>query len=462
MKYISTRGEIKPVGFNQAVMTGLAKDGGLLVPGYIPQIYADTLGKYADLNYQYIAFDIMRRFVGDDIPPSDLHDLIDQSYLGFSHPDITPLVKVGEHQVLELFHGPTASFKDVALQFLGNLFEYNLRRDGGFLNIVGATSGDTGSAAIHGLRGKKRINVFMLHPKGRVTPVQERQMTTVLDPNIHNIAVEGADFDGCQNIVKRLFNDDVFKAQFRLGAVNSINWARIMAQIVYYAYAWSRASGGDPQKRVSFAVPTGNFGDVFAGYMARRMGLPIDELIIATNANNTIPHFVETGLFDPSETIITLSPAMDVQLASNLERYLYYLFGKNPAKLRRFFNCLARDGYVQISDDEHAQLMRDFQAVAVSDKQILLRILRWYDDFNYIMDPHTSTAVQASAGKSGMICLATAHSAKFDSAVRQSIGIVAEPPVCLLGLKDKETRCVTLPANTQATAKYISDHAITA
>jgi L-threonine synthase (EC 4.2.3.1) len=266
-------------------MMGLATDGGLLVPSQIPVLDPEQLRAWAGLRFQDLALEVSTLFIGDEIPRADLKALIERSYANFSHPEVTPVVTVGKRRILELFHGPTAAFKDVALQWLGNLFEYLLEREGGILNILGATSGDTGSAAIYGVRGKGRIRIFILHPKGRVSPIQERQMTTVLDSNVHNIAVRGT-FDDAQAIVKTLFNDLAFKSAYRLGAVNSINWARILAQTFYYFYAWGRISGGDVGRRVSFSVPTGNFGDVFAGYLARRMGLPIERLVIATNRND--------------------------------------------------------------------------------------------------------------------------------------------------------------------------------
>ena len=264
MRYVSTRGGVEPVGFAEAVMMGLGTDGGLLVPERIPAVGEATLRAWAGLRFQDLAVEVMAPFAADALAREDLVDLVNRSYATFSHPEVTPLVQVGDLRILELFHGPTAAFKDVALQFLGNVFEHLLEVSGGHLNIVGATSGDTGSAAIAGVRGKSRIHIFILHPQGRVSPIQERQMTTVLDANVHNLAIRGT-FDDGQRIVKQLFSDLDFKAGYHLGAVNSINWARILAQMVYYFYAWGRVSGGDPARTVSFSVPTGNFGDVFAG-----------------------------------------------------------------------------------------------------------------------------------------------------------------------------------------------------
>ncbi|WP_337954686.1 threonine synthase [Sedimenticola selenatireducens] len=274
MRYVSTRGGIEPVTFSQAVMMGLATDGGLLLPESFPQIDATTLQRWAELPFKALAVEVMYPYVGEDISRVELEKLVEESYASFSHPEVTPVVEVGDLRILELFHGPTAAFKDVALQFLGNLFELLLERSGGRLNILGATSGDTGSAAIYGVRGQERIDIFILHPKGRVSPIQERQITTVLDANVHNIAITGT-FDDGQRIVKELFNDLAFKQEYTLGAVNSINWARILAQVVYYFYAWGRVSGGDVDQKVTFSVPTGNFGDIFAGYVAMRMGLPV-------------------------------------------------------------------------------------------------------------------------------------------------------------------------------------------
>ena len=457
MKYVSTRGGIEPVGFADAVMMGLATDGGLLVPAEIPQADAATLRSWAGLSFQDLALEILTPYVGDEIPRADLRALIERSYGTFSHPDVTPVVdavgSAGRLRILELFHGPTAAFKDVALQLLGNLFEYLLARDGGRLNIVGATSGDTGSAAIAGVRGKAGIQIFILHPKGRVSPIQERQMTAVLDSNVHNIAVRGT-FDDAQRVVKALFNDLTFKAEYRLGAVNSINWARILAQTVYYFYAWGRVSGGDPGRRVSFSVPTGNFGDVFAGYLARRMGLPVDRLMIATNRNDILFRFVYTGIYEAGPVYQTLSPAMDIQIASNFERYLYYLHGEDPAAVRRLLDTMAETGSLTVDGNRLAQVWGDFVAVAVSDEETLGQIRETWEQTGTILCPHTAVGVRAARDLPDAVCLATAHPAKFAEAVQAAIGQEAPPPPSLQGLMDKETRCVELDATPEA----IKDH----
>jgi threonine synthase len=460
MHYISTRGGVAPVGFAEAVMMGLGTDGGLLVPERLPRLEPAQLRAWAALPFQALALEVLTPFVGDDIPRDDLARLIDASYAGFSHPEVTPLRRVGTgaaaRTYLELFHGPTAAFKDVALQLLGNLFEYLLERDGGQLNILGATSGDTGSAAIYGVRGKPRIDIFILHPKGRVSPVQERQMTTVLDANVHNIAVRGT-FDDCQHLVKTLFRDLDFKARHNLGAVNSINWLRILAQTVYYFYAWGRLSGGDPQRRVSFAVPTGNFGDVFAGYLARRMGLPIDRLVIATNSNDILTRFVATGVYEKAQVHHTLSPAMDIQVASNFERYLFYLLDEDPAAVRALLADLDQTGRLAVDAERLARVQADFAAAAVSDAETLAQIRETYQASDYILCPHTAVGAFASRGAPDTVVLATAHPAKFNEAVREAIGREAPPPPALQGLMDKPVRCAELDASDAALRAHIDE-----
>ena len=456
MNYVSTRGGIEPVGFAEAVMMGLATDGGLLVPEVLPRFDAATLSRWAGLRFQDLAYEVIAPFVGDEIPEPDLRSLVERSYAGFTHPEVTPVIEAGGTRVLELFHGPTAAFKDVALQLLGNLFEYLLARDGGRLNIVGATSGDTGSAAIYGVRGKARIHIFILHPKGRVSPIQERQMTTVLDANVHNIAIRGT-FDDGQRIVKALFNDLEFKGEYSLGAVNSINWARILAQTVYFFYAWGRVSGGDPERRVSFAVPTGNFGDVFAGFLAREMGLPVDRLLIATNRNDILTRFVHTGEYAAGEVYQTLSPAMDIQLASNFERYLYFLHDRDPASVRALLADLAETGALRVTGERLERVRADFDAAAVSDAETLEQIRETFEASGYILCPHTAVGVRAARGHPDMVCLATAHPAKFVEAVREAIGQEAPPPPSLQGLMEKASRCAELDATTEAIAGHIRE-----
>ncbi|MBK1620046.1 threonine synthase [Lamprobacter modestohalophilus] len=456
MRYLSTRGGVEPVGFADAVMMGLGTDGGLLVPEQIPKIPAKRLKDWSQLNFQQLAVEVLSPFVGESIPHADLVELVERSYATFLHPEVTPLAEHGGRQWLELFHGPTAAFKDVALQLLGNLFEYLIAREGGVLRILGATSGDTGSAAIYGVRGKAGIDIFILHPKGRVSPIQERQMTTVLDANVHNIAVLGT-FDDAQRIVKTLFNDLPFKQQYRLGAVNSINLARILAQTIYYFYAWGRISGGNPEHRVSFSVPTGNFGDVFAGWLAKRMGLPIDRLIIATNRNDILSRFVASGVYQAGEVFQTLSPAMDIQLASNFERYLYYLLDEDPAAVRALLAELEQTGQLQVDGERRRRVAEDFDARAVSDAETLAEIRQVYATSGYILCPHTAVGARAAADNAEAVVLATAHPAKFDAAVVEAIGIEPPPPRSLQGLLERETRCAELAADAEAISGFMRE-----
>ena len=461
MRYISTRGCIQPVAFKDAVMMGLATDGGLLLPETYPQINRQLLEEWRTLSYQQLAFQIISRFV-DDIPVADLENLINSSYATFSHPEITPVVKQDGVYILELFHGVTLAFKDVALQFLGNLFEYILAERDEHLNIVGATSGDTGSAAIHGVRGKKGINIFILHPHGKTSPVQALQMTTVTDENVHNIAVRGT-FDDCQDIVKTLFNDLEFKKNYSLGAVNSINWARVLAQVVYYFYAWLRVTG-DSQHKVSFSVPTGNFGDIFAGYVAKRMGLPIDKLLLATNENNILTRFVNEGDYSLSKVVSTASPSMDIQLASNFERYLFHLYNEDPVRVRDAFAELKEKGRITFSRDEMARVQADFASASVDQAQTLETIGNFKRDTGYVLDPHTAVGVRAAldllSADTVRVCLATAHPAKFGEAVEKATGAATTLPAGIAALTGKPTRCELMDADLEQIRNFIVKHIV--
>jgi threonine synthase len=461
MKYISTRGQIAPVSFKDAVMMGLATDGGLLLPGEFPVIDRQTLESWRPLSYQELAFQVISRYA-DDLPAVDLRQLIDRSYANFTHPQITPLVKENGVHILELFHGPTLAFKDVALQFLGNLFEYLLKERGEKMNIVGATSGDTGSAAIYGVRGKENINIFILHPHLKTSPVQALQMTTVTDPNVFNLAVRGT-FDDCQNIVKQLFNDIPFKEKYFLGAVNSINWARVLAQVVYYFYAWLRVTDEGPTE-VIFSVPTGNFGDIFAGYVAKRMGLPVKRLLLATNENNILSRMVKDGDYSIGTVVPTVSPSMDIQVASNFERYLYYLYDENPARVREALASFAASGHLRFSAEELTRVQQDFIACSVNQQETLATIAAFHQETDYLLDPHTAVGVhaarQTASSDAALVCLATAHPAKFGEAVRQATG--AEPPLppALAGLGQLPSRCEIVDADLATIRDYVAGNAL--
>ncbi len=452
MDYISTRGKIAPVRFTDAVMMGLADDGGLLLPASLPNV-ADRLPAWRHLAYPDLAFEIIRLFVAGDIPDADLKQLVERSYATFDHPQTTPVVELGGLHLLELFHGPTLAFKDVALQLLGNLFEYILAQRQTHLNILGATSGDTGSAAIHGVRGKANVHIFIMYPHGRVSPIQERQMTTVVDDNVHNLAITGT-FDDGQRILKDIFNDLEFKRHYALGAVNSVNWARVLAQIVYYFYAAFRVAERTGSRRVQFSVPTGNFGDIFAGYLAWRLGAPISRLILATNDNDILARFFATGVYASGDVHPTLSPSMDIQVASNFERYLYYRCHEDPAQVRALMAEFAANGQLAVAGRDPL-----FAAGRGSSADTLDAIRRYHRQFDYLLDPHTAVGVAVGERfldpEAPTICLATAHPAKFPDAIRQALGENLAHHPKLDHLHELPTRRTILPPTRQAIATFM-------
>ena len=455
MKYKSTRGQTQGVTFKDAVMMGLARDGGLLIPETIPNLSAARLLEWRGCSYVDLAFNIISLFA-DDLPADDLQKLIARSYQTFDHELVTPLVKVNELSVLELFHGPTLAFKDVALQFLGNLFEYILAERGETLNILGATSGDTGSAAIAGVRGRENIDIFVMFPDGKTSPIQERQMTTVLDDNVHNIAVRGS-FDDCQHILKSIFSDLAFKDRYHLGAVNSVNWARVLAQIVYYFSAWLQL--GQPD-RFDACVPTGNFGNIFAAYIARHMGLPIDRLILATNENDILSVFFNTGVYKRGEVRFSLSPAMNIQVASNFERYLYYRMGQSADKVNEFMAAFGQHG--EASLHVNTPLVDElFRAGSTSDEMTLATISKYQQEAAYGVDPHTAVglhiAEQFRRSAIPMVCMATAHPAKFADIIADMLPPESASHASLDDLKNLPTRKIVLEADVQVVKDYIAD-----
>ncbi len=457
MRYISTRGGTPPMGFQDTVLEGLAPDGGLLIPERIPDV-RDRLPFWATLSYQDLTYEVLRLFV--DLPGEDLKRLIGRAYQSFTHSEIAPAWKVGPVWILELFHGPTLAFKDIALQFLGQFFEYVLERRDARLNILGATSGDTGSAAISGVRGQPRINIFIMHPRGRVSPVQERQMTSVLDANVFNLAVGGT-FDDCQNHMKSIFRDLAFKRRHALGSINSVNWARVVAQIVYYFSSglYVMAQTGAP--RVSFAVPTGNFGDILAGWYAARMGLPVGKLVLATNENDILARFFNTGAYSVGPVVPTLSPSMDIQVASNFERYLYYTLGSDAGALREAMETFARTGSFALPRGGPVDPL--FRAGVGDTASTLATIRRFHDEHGYLLDPHTAVGVQVAgphiADGEPMICLATAHPAKFSRAIEQATGRDLARHPALDALRDAPTRCEEVPNDEQAVRAFVAAHA---
>lgn len=455
MNYRSTRGDIPPIGFQDAVMIGMARDGGLFLPARIPDVRAD-LAAWSKLPYADLAFQVMRLFA--DLPENDLRTLIGQGAAAFRHPDVTPVVPLGPVHVLELFHGPTLAFKDVALQFLGRLFEYELDRTGGRLNILAATSGDTGSAAIHGVRGRRRMRIFVLYPHGRVSPVQERQMTTAPDDNVFALAVQGT-FDDCQNIVKTLFGDLPFRDRCALGAVNSINWARLLSQIVYYFYAAFRVMERTGKTSVRFTVPTGNFGNVFAGYLAWRMGLPIGRLVLATNENDILARFFNTGIYRRGQVRPTPSPSMDIQVASNFERYLFYRAGEDPERLRAWMACFQATGELRLDCGPDGGADPLFAAGSADAAACLSAIRDCHAAHGYLLDPHSAVGYRVAQSfldpEQPMICLATAHPAKFGAAIRQATGRDLAHHAILDALAGLPERRTVLSASASAVREFM-------
>ena len=464
MRYISTRGTAPILDFQAVTLAGLAHDGGLYVPERWPQFSRDDIIAMAGLSYVETAVRVCTPFVGTSLSEAELRDILTRAYAGFSHAAVAPLVQLDHrHWLLELFHGPTLAFKDVAMQALGGLFERFLARSasegGGHVTIIGATSGDTGSAAINALAGREGVEVFMLHPQGRVSEVQRRQMTTVLAPNIHNIAIKG-NFDDAQALVKAMFNDRDFGGRFNLSAVNSINWARLMLQIVYYFHAAVRL--GAPDTRVGFAVPTGNFGDVFAGYAAQCMGLPMGRLIVATNQNDILHRALSTGDYSKGMVTATDTPSMDIQVSSNFERLLFDLSGRDGAATAARMREFEASGTMAIPADQRARAAAIFDSAAI-DADTMSQAIRWAQDkCSQIIDPHTGIALaaaRADAGNGPIVTLATAHPAKFRDAVERASGVRPSLPVRAQGLFDREERFDELPADLAAIEAFVAARA---
>ena len=465
MRYISTRGAAPALDFAEVTLAGLADDGGLYLPDTWPQFSASEIAAMRGLPYPELAARVMQPFVGDSLTPERLRELCEAAYGRFAHAAVTPLTQLDERQwLLELFHGPTLAFKDVALQLHGLLFEEFLARDQGTLTIVGATSGDTGSAAIDAVAGLDNVEIFMLHPKGRVSDVQRRQMTTVLAPNVHNIAIDGS-FDDAQAMVKRIFADRDVTAKHRIGAVNSINWARLMAQVVYY-FAASLQLGG-PERKLAFSVPTGNFGDVFAGYVAAKMGLPIKRLIVATNVNDILHRALSTGDYSTGTVTPTAAPSMDIQVSSNFERLLFDVGGRDGAAMAQQMQGFdtARAMQLTTTQRDGATLFTSVRA----DEDDTASALRWAcEACGELIDPHTAIGLHAArtvadAGSLDplvpIVTLATAHPGKFRDAVERASGIRPGLPSRVGDLFSREERYVELPGTYEAVRDHILTHA---
>jgi len=443
MEYVSTRGNVGKIGFIDAFMMGLADDGGLLVPSEIPVISAATLKEWQELSYQELVLAIFSYYTNGEIPDEDLKTMVDASYSTFRDSQVTPVRKLNDSlYLLELFHGPTFAFKDIALQFMGQLYTYVSKKQNKKIHILGATSGDTGASAIEGVKGKDGIKICILHPHGKVSKVQELQMTTVQDDNVLNLSVEG-NFDDCQRMIKDLFADLDFKATNQLAAINSINFVRILAQTVYYFYAYFQVAKQTDVEQVNFSVPTGNFGDIFAGYLAKRMGLPVNKLILATNENNILERFIHEGVYKPGDFRSTYSPSMDIQVASNFERYLYYVLGENPEQIRTLMEKFKAEGQIVISEEALSKVHAEFAAHGVEGQECLATISAYKAKTDYLLDPHSACGVAAADKCSGdnevTISLATAHPAKFDEAIKLC-GIEQQFPEQISTLFDKPQR----------------------
>jgi threonine synthase len=458
VRYVSTRGEAPPLGFMDVTLAGLARDGGLYVPETWPRLSPQTISGFAGRPYAEVAVEVIRPFVGDSIPEADLSRLAREAYGTFRHPAVAPLAQFGASTfLLELFHGPTLAFKDVAMQLLARLMDHALATRGERTTIVVATSGDTGGAAVEAFRGRERADLFVLFPRGRVSDVQRRMMTTANDNNVHALAVEGT-FDDCQALVKGLFNHHAFRDRVRLSGVNSINWARIVAQVVYYFTA--AATLGAPHRKVAFTVPTGNFGDVFAGYVAERMGLPVDRLVVATNVNDILARTLATGTYDLRDVVATSSPSMDIQVSSNFERLLFDATGRDAAQVRAYMASLAQSGRFSLSSQALSRIRALFNADRANEEETAATIRTTLRETSRLVDPHTAVGLAVAEKETRdpalpMIVLGTAHPAKFPDAVEVACGVRPALPDWLSDLPERPERATPMAVDQAAIEQFI-------
>lgn len=458
MKYVSTRGKAPSLTFEEAMLSGLARDGGLYVPESWPVLTKEQISGFAGKTYEDIAFAVIKPFIGDAFSDSQFQQIISKSYSGFGHVARCPLVQLGPNDfLLELFHGPTLAFKDVAMQLIGQMFEVALKRRGERVTIVGATSGDTGSAAIEAFRGLDAVDVFIMFPDGRVSDVQRRQMTTPSESNVHALAVDG-DFDDCQALLKDMFNDFEFRDGVKLAGVNSINWARVVAQIVYYFT--SAVAVGAPHRPVSFTVPTGNFGDIFAGYAAKRMGLPIERLVIATNQNDILHRTLQSGNHSKSGVTPSISPSMDIQVSSNFERLVFDLYDRDGTAVNQLMETLKTDGAFILSEAALSRLRAEFDSGRCDESETAAAIADFYKDTLEVLCPHTAVGVKVASNVERdlsvpMITLATAHAAKFPAAVKKACGIHPALPERMGDLFERKERMTKVEKNLEAIESLI-------
>ena len=457
MKYISTRNNKKTFEFKDVFIKGLADDGGLFIPESLRKYSETEISSFKNLEYNDLAKKIISTFIGDFMSENDLSNIINKSYSVFRKKNVVNLIKVGDRSVLELFHGPTLAFKDVAMQLLGNFYEYYLNNENQKINIVVATSGDTGAAAIDAIKGKKNVNIFVLHPHNRVSSVQRKLMTTGKDENVFNIAING-NFDDCQNLVKSMFADKNFSNEIKMSGVNSINWARIIAQSVYYFYSYFLIE--DKDTPINFSVPTGNFGDVYAGYLAKKMGLPINKLIVATNQNDILHRAISRGRYEVEKVAETISPSMDIQIASNFERLIYDLNNGDDSLTVKVMNDIKEKGKYKIDQEKLDKINTNFLSSKMSEDEILKTIELVYKKFNVVLDPHSAIGYGAfdKVNISGNnIVLATAHPCKFPDAIKNAIDLNAELPKELMYILDEKENYKIIDNNVDEVKKHIKE-----
>jgi threonine synthase len=456
MKYISTRDNSKEYSFEQVFIKGLADDGGLFIPKEVKKYSAEQIKALSNLSYQNLAKEIIYPFIGDFMTANELSDIVDKSYSVFRKDNVVDLIKLGDTKILELFHGPTLAFKDIAMQLLGNFYEHYLKKNNNNINVVVATSGDTGAAAIDAIKGKKNMNIFVLHPHEKVSLVQRKLMSTVKEKNVFNIAIEG-NFDDCQNLVKSMFADKEFSNSINMSGVNSINWARIIAQAVYYFYTYFQTQDKRP---INFSVPTGNFGDVYAGYLSKKMGLPINKFIVATNKNDILHRAISNGNYEAESVSETNSPSMDIQIASNFERLIYDLNDCDDNETSTIMHGIKKKGKYIISKDKMEKINKDFLSASMNEEEILDTIKEVHIKYNIILDPHSAIGF-GSLNKVNLegnnIVLATAHPCKFPEAIEKSIGIKPDLPDELKYVMDEKENYDIISNNLSKTQQYIKE-----
>jgi len=455
MKYISTRNGSKEFNFTEVFIKGLADDGGLFIPKTIPAISEQDLLRLSKLNYKDLAKEIIFLFCDETIIKDELSNIVEKSYSKFNEKNVVKITDIGENKILELYHGPTLAFKDIAMQFIGHLYDHHLKNLKKKINVVVATSGDTGAAAIDAIKSKDKMNIFVLHPNNKVSSVQRKLMTTVEDKNVFNIAIDG-NFDDCQNLVKSMFADNKFSNSINMSGVNSINWARIVAQTVYYFFSYFQAC--QINEKVNFSVPTGNFGDVYAGYLSKKMGLPIDKLIVATNQNDILHRAISNGQYKAHSVVETLSPSMDIQVASNFERLIYDINDQNTDKTSKIMQSIKNEKKYLIEEKELKKIRKDFVSETISEQELLSCIKKVYENYKIIIDPHTAVGLGALkkinlAGKS--VVLSTAHPCKFPEAIKKAINIKSELPDNLNYILSKKENFIVINNDIEEVKKYI-------